>query len=94
MAEWYAIVQHSGFSTGHAEFEHAVEVRIASTAAEIRAVKAVGGLLFETWKEADEFCDKANYPDDEGLIPHAQGTFSHRKVDGLAIYQPVRAVLG
>jgi hypothetical protein len=104
-AKW-TIVQHSGYGyAGKPGFEHAVETRMLATVAEQRRAKKAGGLLFDSWKEAEDFAEGANHPPDHeeialkgellsGLHPAAKGTFSKLLVDGLAIYIPVREVTG
>lgn len=49
----------------------------------------MGGITFDSYADADDFCLDAMYaPDVKGLIPAAQGTFSDEKIDGLRIYIP------
>ena len=90
----YAIIQHTGVLTGHAEFEQAVESRAVTTAADQDAVTNASGLLFDTYGEAEDFCEAANYPPGvEGLIPRAAGSFTTTAtVLGCKIYLPVREV--
>jgi hypothetical protein len=92
----YTVVQHSGY--GYAEdpqFRQALETRRVSTAAEARKIERAGGLVL-SYEEAERFAEKAMYPPDAGnwLIPAAQGTFADLQVDGLAVYLPVREVVG
>lgn len=91
--EW-TIVQHSGYGYGGDEgFRHAVEVRQVSTRAEKARVASAGGMLFPSWRAADDYCDSANYPPEvSGLYPRARGSFSTHKVDGLAIYRAGEAL--
>lgn len=94
----WTLVQHSAY--GYAEkpgWEHAVETRSINTTAEIHRVLKAGGLVFETYSEADEQEYKSNYPDGAGdkiTYPHVQGTFSQTELDGLKIYIPKREVVG
>lgn len=92
----YTMVQHSGY--GYAKkpgFEHGVEVRMITTVAEVRKVEKAGGILFDSGAEAYAFEESASFPEGhEGLYPKAAGTFSSEKIDGLAIYIPVREVKG
>jgi hypothetical protein len=92
----WTIVQHSGFGyAGKPGFAQGVEVRRITTKKEENDVKAAGGIMFDTYKEAVDFEMKASYPDDHpGLYPQAKGTFSDRMVDGLKIYIPVREAKG
>lgn len=90
----YTVVQHSGF--GYADkpgFEHGLEPR-RITAREARAVERAGGLVFEGYREADDFCEAAMYPEGAGLLPAARGTFAELRVDELRVYIPVREVVG
>jgi hypothetical protein len=90
----YAIVQHSGVTTGHTEFEQAVEAVHVTQAQANKVVKA-GGLAYDDWKDADDMVDLINYPVGySGLIPRARGTFCAMRIDGLRIYLPVRQVIG
>lgn len=92
----WTVVQHSGFGYAHdRQFEHAVESRNVATKKEQEMVLKVGGLLFDTYGQAEDFCEEANYPADHvGLIPDVQGTFADKDVDGLKVYIPVRLAVG
>jgi hypothetical protein len=94
--EKWTIVQHSGFGyAGKEGFKQATETRKISTAGELKIVKRAGGVLFSTYREAEEFSEKANYPDGyNSLYPAVKGTFSSKKVDGLAIYVPFKVAVG
>ncbi|MFI6512899.1 hypothetical protein ACIBCT_35320 [Streptosporangium sp. NPDC050855] len=85
----YTLVQHSG-STSHAEFRHAVEVLSVSTLTEQDKIEKVGGLLFESWEEADNREYEENYPPGvTGLYPRVPGTFrTDLKIDGFNLYIP------
>jgi hypothetical protein len=90
----YAIVQHSGVTTGHAEFEQAVE-HVQVTARAAQKVRKVGGLVVEDWIDGELLAEQINYPQDYmGLTPAARGTFSDVTVCGLRVYLPVRQVVG
>ncbi len=90
----YAIVQHSGVTTGHAEFEQAVEMRQVD-ARQARKVRSIGGLVVDDWAVADALTETINYPEGyEGMIPRAIGMFSEVTIDGLRVYLPVREVVG
>lgn len=86
----YAIVQHSGW--GYAsdyQFIRGLETRAVETKAQVAKVEAAGGLVFDDYNEAEDFCDLEMYPGTYmGLIPQAPGSFSSKKIDGLAIYVP------
>lgn len=91
----YTIVQHSGFGySQNPQFEHAVETRQIQNSAEMIRVNRAHGLIFDSYKEAEDFAEKANYPadtDPKSIIPNAKGKFSVWLIDGLKIYIPVRA---
>lgn len=92
----YTAVQHSAY--GYKEdprFEHGLQPAMLDNAKQEVRVREVGGVVFDSYKEASDFCDTAMYPANvEGLIPRAQGKFSAFKVDGLKVYIPVRVVVG
>lgn len=90
------IVQHSGFGYGaNPQFEAGVETRILHTKKEENLVTKVGGLLFDSYAKAEDFCEEAMYGSgNDGLIPEVKGTFSDKEIDGLRIYIPVREVVG
>jgi hypothetical protein len=97
MSDQYTSVQHSGFGykPRKAEFSRGLEVRTVGTKREQDLVLAAGGILFDSWKAADEFCDRAMYPGErEGLdlIPRAQGSFSDTTIDDLRVYIPTKEV--
>jgi hypothetical protein len=83
----YTLVRHSAWSIAQKpEFERAVELR-ELTAKQVGAVAKVGGLIFNSYDEADDRETAENYPPDVvGLIPRAAGTF--RVVAGLDVYLP------
>lgn len=84
----YTLVQHSGVTTGHAEFAQAVELRSITTQ-QVDKVKAAGGLVFDDYGSADEAEYATNYPPEvTGMIPHARGGFSQTKISGSPVYIP------
>jgi hypothetical protein len=88
----WTLVQHSGF--GYARkpgFQSAVEERSLETEAAVERVRTAGGLVFEKYSDASDRADQENYPSNSGIYPHARGTFSRTKVDGLRIYVPASA---
>jgi hypothetical protein len=89
----WTIVQHSGFGyAGKETFRHATETRKLSNKTELKAVQKAGGLVFDSYAEAEDFSDRANYPIGyQGIVPNARGTFSVREIDGLAVYIPLLA---
>jgi len=85
----YTLVQHSGFGyAGDRQFMKAVELRPVE-GRQIEAVKKAGGLLFDTYEQADKAEQSENYPPDvNGLIPCCLGTFHRSTVDKLKVYVP------
>lgn len=100
--EKWTVVQHSAFGYhGDPLFEKGLETREITGISTINRVQRAGGLVFDDYGTADDFAMEAMYPDGHeepmtqaGLVPRAQGTFSDRLIDGLAIYIPVRKVVG
>jgi hypothetical protein len=81
----YTVVQHSGYGyAGKPTFKQALEVRTLHTVGEVRTVQQADGLLFDDWKEADDYTDSVPFL-------NAPGTFSPKKIDQLRIYQPPNA---
>lgn len=89
----WTIVQHSAFGyKQNPQFERAVETRQIQNSAEAIRVRRAHGLIFNSYKEAEDFTEKANYPadmDSKSIIPNVQGKFSVWMIDGLKIYIPV-----
>lgn len=92
----WTIVQHSGYGYGADPlFARGLESRVVTTVAEARRVEAAGGELFDSYNAAEDFVERASYPDGYGgLIPQAQGAFSEVLFDDLAIYIPIRQAVG
>jgi hypothetical protein len=88
----WTIVQHSGYGyKGNPQFKQAVETRKLDTVGQVRLVERVGGVVFDSYLEAESFAERANYPADyTGIVPDARGTFSKLMIDNLRIYKPVR----
>lgn len=88
----YTVVQHSGFGyAGNPQFQQAVEERALTTPSQIKRVEAVGGVVVEGYVAASELAEKWNYPPKvRGIVPDCStlGTFSKKKIDGLAIFVP------
>lgn len=98
--ERWTVVQHSGYGySDNPQFQQGLETRECG-AKEAAKVEKVGGILFDSYGDAEDFAMKAMYPDGDdaplslGILPNAQGTFSDQTVDGLRIYVPVRKVVG
>ena len=85
----WTVVQHSAVLTRHAEFVRGLETAIVDNAKDRNAIRKAGGLLFDTWVEADDYAEEEMFREvPEGLIPRAPGTFASHKIDGLAVYVP------
>lgn len=101
----WTVVQHSGYGYGGDPlWRGGIEVRELTghdepdgsrrtARQERRLVEKLGGMLFTSYQEAVAFEDKVNL-DGDGMYPHAPGKFAKDKIDGLAIYIPVREVVG
>jgi hypothetical protein len=85
----YAIVRHSGYEyAGNRQFLQGLEMRSVRPA-QAEKVLAVGGVVFDSYLEADDFCEAEMYPPTvKGIIPDAPGVFSRVKIDGLSVYIP------
>jgi hypothetical protein len=89
----YTVVQHSGY--GYAEdatFLEGLESRPLETDAQIARINRIGGAVFDSYGEAEDFCDWAMYiaHATPGIVPEALkiGEFDRLQVDGLAIFKP------
>lgn len=91
----YTLVQHSGFGyAGKPGFEQALEVRALATAAERKRAEKAGGIVVDTWGQAEDLAETLDFPPGtEGLYPQFGGTFSSKEVDGLRIAIPKREVV-
>lgn len=86
----YTVVQHSGVQTGHSEFKYGLEEARVETEAQRALVEKAGGVLFTSYSEAADYAMTEQYQEDNrGLIPHAPGTFSSRRLHGRKVYRPV-----
>lgn len=92
MRDKYTVVQHSGYGYGrNPQFEHGLEERALTKPSQIQRVQSVGGVVLNGYVEASELAAKWMYPKTvRGLIPDCSsvGTFSKKKIDGLAIFVP------
>lgn len=87
----FTLVQHSGYLVGGKPgFEHAVELQSVTSAVDRRKVERAGGLLFTNYRLADDAEYTVNYPDGNGVYPHAEGTFGTRIDDGRPVYIPTQ----
>ena len=89
----YTLVQHSGVTTGHAEFTHGLESRRIATQAERQLIERAGGVVFDTYQQAEAYAEAEQYPPGhDGLIPAAPGHFSKYGFDDSPpFYIPVPA---
>ena len=93
MTTRYTAVMHSAGVMGDSRFAEAVEECAVTTGSQVHHVLAAGGILFDSYTAASDFCEWENYPPGvEGLIPHAPGTFSRRGIMGASIYMPGRRI--
>lgn len=91
----WTIVQHSGYGYANKPgFERGLETRHITTATERNTVKKAGGLLLDSYVEAEALAMEQMYPEDGsgGLYPLAGGSFSTVQIDSLAIWLPPRDV--
>lgn len=87
----HTVVQHSGHGYANKpEFRQGLEPRNVSTAANRDKVKKVGGLLFRTYIDADDYAFHEMYDGHDSLDPQAPGEFAREGVDDLRIYIPKR----
>jgi len=97
MNEQWTIVQHSAYGyKGNPQFKQGLETRKVNTNAEVNRVGAAGGVIFPSYREAEDTAMNWMYPPGHsgGIIPDAKGTFSDKEIDGLKIYIPLREVTG
>lgn len=92
----WTVVQHSAAGYRYdPQFEQGLESRQLQNKNEMNQVEKAGGLIFDNYNDAEDFAEKACYPEGYmGLIPQARGTFSLTMIDGLRVYIPVREVVG
>ena len=88
----YTVVQHSGYGYGNnTQFMYGLESRSLTTDNQLNKVIKAGGMVFNTYSEAEDYADFASYPKDyNGLTPRANqfGSFSRMKIDKLRIFVP------
>lgn len=87
----WTVVQHTGFVRGgDSSFQRSIESRALTNRTEERKVEAAGGVLFDGYTEAEDFCEAENYQaDNGGLVPLAPGTFSMVRLEDCPIYVPL-----
>jgi hypothetical protein len=85
----YTVVMHSAAGyKGDPTFARGLESR-SVTAAQAAAVTRRGGVVFDSYGDAEDYAFGAQYPAAYiGLVPNAPGAFSAYKIDGLAVYVP------
>ena len=94
----YAIVQHSGFGYGgDRQFYGGLETRPLTTKAQYDRAERAGGVVFDNYCIAEDFCEWAQYTASKvaGLIPLADrvGKFSLLTIDSLQIFMPRQGVV-
>lgn len=92
----HTVVQHSAWGyKKDGRFAAGLESREIQTLDQLLNVRRAGGLVFQSYGEAEEYARREAYPPEvKGLIPRAPGKFSARCIDGLAIYLPVSVASG
>ena len=95
MTEKWTLVQHSGYSYGHDPgFKAGLELRSVLRKAEQQKILKAGGLLFDSYQEAEEMSEKLMYPEGyDGIYPRFRGTFSEYQIDGSPVAIPVREIV-
>lgn len=90
----YTVVQHSGYVFGRKpEFKQGLEAAWISDKVQIKKVQELGGRLFDSYVEAENYCQDEMYPPHikTFLTPRAQGRFSTWGIEGLGLYIPLPA---
>ena len=84
----YTLVQHTGLRFG-------LESACVNRKGMCSKVEAAGGVLFETYDEAEEYGMNMQYPTSsetesgwQRLLPHPRGSFGKILIDGRRIYIP------
>ena len=87
---FYTIVQHSGYGYGdNTQFENGLEPRNIERKSQFMRVMSEGGVVFDNWMDAEDYCEHEMYPSDyKGLIQNAPGHFCAFKIDNLRLYIP------
>lgn len=89
VVNFHTVVRHSAYGyKGDAVFKQGLESRHVGKAHDRDTIKRVGGLLFHTYSEAEDYAFHEMYDTHDELIPGAPGTFAKQDVDGLQIYVP------
>lgn len=85
----YTLVRHSGWKEGaNQQFENAVEERSVRVAMS-RRITAIGGLVFDDYKDAYDAALAYNYPPGHsGIIPMAVGNFEKSTGDVMYLFIP------
>jgi hypothetical protein len=88
----YTLVRHSGYSVaGNPHFEHAVELFEINPSQAYR-VRAVGGLVLDSYEAAQAAETAANFPaGTKGIDARVQGYFSNLRIRGAEIYVNAKA---
>ncbi|WP_188187537.1 hypothetical protein [Nonomuraea sp. SYSU D8015] len=88
----WTLVQHSAYGWDRKEgFRHMVETRSVLDRVQQREIERLGGLLFESYTDADEAEYRENYPEGADLLAgKVRGTFAEYNLDGLKLYIPAK----
>ncbi|MGD1523968.1 hypothetical protein [Vibrio owensii] len=79
----YTLVAHNGLA-GYSMLSS------ISTEAQLSKVQNEGGIIFDTYKQADDAEYSANYAQTDGAIKEKSGHFSKIKHDGERIFIPTQ----
>lgn len=86
----YTIVQHSAWvGKRDPDFQYALETRAVTKKREEDTIRGLGGVVFDDYTEADNWCMDEQYKGVDGLIAKAPGSFSNVTIDGLPLYIPL-----
>jgi hypothetical protein len=90
----WTLVQHSAFGYQKKPgWDKGVEMCQIMFERELLDVTNEGGMIFESYEDADDAEMKENYPEGTGksiMYPCVNGTFSDKMIDGLRIYIPAK----
>lgn len=90
----WTLVQHSAYGyKGNLRFQAGLETRHVTTKRNEERIIKAGGLLFDSYQEAEDAAMLYQYPPGyEGLTPRAlsTGDFARGKIDDLRIFIPYR----
>lgn len=88
--ENWTVVQHSayGYKKDY-EFQYGLESRLLKNKRETALARKAGGLIFDDYMAAEDYCMNEMYPEEtKGITPRSPGNFSTKSIGGLRIYLP------